>query len=231
MAEERAGGKRRIGLLWLVLGSLLLGARSAEPMPAEVVSELVAAASACAPQVSTVAVPFLEEEALLEEAERLGLLKAIEKGRRARGQQRRLAAAVVREARARGLDPQLVAAVAIVESQFDTYAVSSQGAMGVMQVMPATASWMEKRAVGPRELFDSERNIALGTAYLAWLIEQFGRVDAALLAYNAGPNAARRLLRERRGAGGYAAKVLAEHRRLQERAVGMCSLPLSPSGG
>jgi len=98
----------------------------------------------------------------------------------------------IREASERhGVDPYLVAAVVKAESGYDPEAVSAAGAVGLMQLMPSTAEWIEGRddwaagAVGT--LTDPEWNIELGTYYLAFLLELFeGDVRATLAAYNAG---------------------------------------------
>ena len=91
-----------------------------------------------------------------------------------------------------GLDPALVDAVIRTESSYRPDAVSSAGAVGLMQLMPRTA-----RAYGVRNRFDPVQNVAAGTAYLADLIREFGPGGArglvsALAAYNAGPAAVRR---------------------------------------
>ena len=138
-------------------------------------------------------------------------------------QRRRVAVAIVREARRNRLDPLLVAAVIHAESAFDCYALSPAGAMGLMQVMPATGRFLSARRgqpLGPaRNLFDAELNIELGTAYLADLLARFGSVEAALVAYNAGPGAARRILADRRARqrflAGYPRTVTAELARLR----------------
>ncbi len=141
--------------------------------------------------------------------------------------ERRAAAAVVREAEAAGLDPLLVAAVIEVESTFRNYAVSPVGAVGLMQVMPATGAWFGEKigvpATGRKELFDPERNIRLGAHYLADLQRKFGRTDLALLAYNAGPTRARTILNKgsdaelERWLDAYARKVISAQRRMQSR--------------
>ena len=114
-----------------------------------------------------------------------------------------MAIAIVREAEANGLDPLLVVAVIRAESSFNAYAVSGVGAMGLMQMMPTTGSFLAtQRGTTLRHrqtLFDAELNIELGTAYLASLLREFGTVEAALLAYNGGPSYARRVLRNRGG--------------------------------
>jgi soluble lytic murein transglycosylase-like protein len=90
------------------------------------------------------------------------------------------------------LDPLLVLAVIQVESRFDPTAVSSRGAMGLMQLRGETArelaedlglSWR-----GDEQLFDPETNVMLGCAYLSRLNRRFGGVDAALAAYSSGPS-------------------------------------------
>jgi soluble lytic murein transglycosylase len=137
-----------------------------------------------------------------------------------------VAVAIVREARIHSIDPLLVVAVIRTESAFNNYAVSPVGAMGLMQVMPSTAQWLSERLGSSLQrvtnLFDSELNIALGTAYLAELLQEFKQLDAALLAYNAGPVAARRILADRatrkRVLAGYPRKVLREHERLEREA-------------
>lgn len=82
-----------------------------------------------------------------------------------------------------GLDPGLLHAVAWQESRGSNLAVSDKGALGIMQLMPATAAAM---GVDP---FDPEANVRGGAAYLALMLEKFGAVELALAAYNAGPAA------------------------------------------
>lgn len=164
-----------------------------------------------------------EEAALYAEAEALGITTAVQASQLPQRQQRRLAMAIVREARANGLDPLLVVAVIHCESSFNNYAVSGVGAMGLMQVMPDTGSYLADKAGFKLQrhsnLFDSELNIELGTAYLANLIERFGTPERALVAYNAGPTQARKILAQsgarERFLAGYPAKVMREFRNLK----------------
>ncbi len=77
---------------------------------------------------------------------------------------------------------ELVDAIIQVESAWNPYAVSSKGAAGLMQLMPATAI-----RFGVRDRFDIEENIRGGVAYLAWLIRLFrGDLRLAVAAYQVG---------------------------------------------
>ncbi len=92
---------------------------------------------------------------------------------------------VEKASRSYGVDPDLIMAMIQVESGFNPRAVSSKGAMGLMQLMPATA-----RELGVSDPFDIEDNIMGGVKYLRYLSEKYkGNLELALAAYNAGPYA------------------------------------------
>jgi soluble lytic murein transglycosylase-like protein len=88
-----------------------------------------------------------------------------------------------------GLEPAIALGIMRQESSFDPTAISGAGAQGLMQLMPGTARKTSKDDGIPYDnLFDPSQNMALGTAYLAGLIQQFGNcLPLAIAAYNAGP--------------------------------------------
>lgn len=87
------------------------------------------------------------------------------------------------------LDVSLVLAVINVESGWDEDAVSSSGAVGVMQVMPRTSEEVAMRlGLANYDLTNFEDNVTIGCWYLRYLLDLFGDLRLALCAYNAGPN-------------------------------------------
>lgn len=95
----------------------------------------------------------------------------------------------------------LALAIARRESEFDPAARSPVGALGLMQVMPATAEMMAKATGQPfvraRLTGDPAYNVSLGSAYLRQLLDEFGPSVALIAAgYNAGPNRPRRWITE-----------------------------------
>jgi soluble lytic murein transglycosylase len=111
-------------------------------------------------------------------------------------------AAVEAEAQEFGVDALLLAALVRQESVFDVEALSPAGARGLAQLLPSTASLMARGldvAFYPEWITVPDLNLHLGAAHLAELLKRFGRVDAAIAAYNAGPQPVRRWL-ERAGA-------------------------------
>jgi soluble lytic murein transglycosylase-like protein len=79
----------------------------------------------------------------------------------------------------------LLRAVIVVESGFNSRAVSKRGAIGLMQLMPATAA-----RFGTSDSFDPRQNVTGGARYLKFLLDRFGQnISLALAAYNAGEDA------------------------------------------
>ena len=95
-----------------------------------------------------------------------------------------LAEAIDRHAVARDLEPRLVQALVQVESGYNRKARSNKGAIGLMQLMPGTAS-----DLAVSDPWDPEQNLRGGTSYLRQMFDRFGGLELALAAYNAGPEA------------------------------------------
>jgi peptidoglycan lytic transglycosylase len=93
-------------------------------------------------------------------------------------------------ARENDLDPALLAAVIYQESKFDSSAKSSSGAIGLMQLTPATARGIAIRTGGhafrTKDLYNAEINIRYGAWYLDNLFKKYGSEKLVLAAYNAG---------------------------------------------
>lgn len=88
------------------------------------------------------------------------------------------------------LEPALIHAVITVESKHNPKAISKKGAIGLMQLMPATAQDFGLNRV---RLQDNRQNILVGAKYLKALLRQFdGNLELALAAYNAGPAAVKK---------------------------------------
>ena len=102
-----------------------------------------------------------------------------------------VAQTIVEEARRHEMDPRVVMAVIVVESSGYNFARSHVGALGLMQIMPATGEELARELDiawrGPSTLFDPVQNIRLGVAYLRQLSDRYGELPAALAAYNWGP--------------------------------------------
>lgn len=110
---------------------------------------------------------------------------------------------------AEGIEPALAFSLVRVESEFTTSAVSAVGAVGLTQVMPATAQILQP-GIGRTDLFDRDTNLRLGFRYLRDMMRAYdGDLRLALLAYNRGPGRVDEILR---GGGdpsnGYARKVM-----------------------
>jgi soluble lytic murein transglycosylase len=82
----------------------------------------------------------------------------------------------------------LVLSVVREESRYNRFARSSKGALGLMQLMPDTASWILRDAVSDAQLADPYVNISAGTAYLDYLFRRLETTEYVVAAYNGGPN-------------------------------------------
>jgi len=123
------------------------------------------------------------------------------------------------------IDPEIAFGLVRAESSFRNTATSPVGAVGLTQLMPRTASWMQP-GVSRAELRNPSTNLDIGFRYLRYLLDKYdGNEDLALLAYNRGPGTVDRALR--RGMNpdnGYAAFVRGEanhgHRLFTQRGRG-----------
>ncbi len=99
--------------------------------------------------------------------------------------------------RAHDIDVELLQAVIATESGFNAKAVSRHGAVGLMQIMPATAAHFgvtgDKKTPIRKKLIDPGTNIKTGSRYLRYLLDLFnGQLEVALAAYNAGEGTIKR---------------------------------------
>ncbi|UHD45258.1 lytic transglycosylase domain-containing protein [Aureimonas altamirensis] len=97
------------------------------------------------------------------------------------------AAHIVEASQRFGIPEHWIRAVLRAESAGDVRAISSAGAMGLMQVMPDTWAGLRARHGLGRDPYDPRDNILAGTAYLREMFDRYGNVAAMLAAYNAGP--------------------------------------------
>lgn len=99
---------------------------------------------------------------------------------------------LVDAAREQGLNPNFVLAVSYWESGYDNEKISSDGAVGLMQIMPGTAEWAGPALLGRRvDLYRARDNARLGAALLAHYVDVFGDPKLALAAYYQGEQGTR----------------------------------------
>ncbi|MBE7559705.1 lytic transglycosylase domain-containing protein [bacterium] len=150
-------------------------------------------------------------------------------------QKMRIGKAVWEQSRLHGCSPLLIMALIITESSVRPEAKSPRNAHGLMQLLPEVgldlslhvaellapeeAASMGWTARAPEHLYDPETNIKLGMLYFAQLLDRFdGDLALAIRAYNAGPTAIARKLRQGEGLPeGYLSRVMANYRMLQEK--------------
>jgi soluble lytic murein transglycosylase-like protein len=123
---------------------------------------------------------------------------------------------IEKAAKSAALEPNLLRAVIVVESGFNSLALSKRGAVGLMQLMPATAS-----RFGVSNPYDPKQNVHAGACYLKFLMDRFGQnIRLALAAYNAGEEAVERNGRQIppfTETMAYVPKVLKIYRKLSEQ--------------
>jgi soluble lytic murein transglycosylase len=106
---------------------------------------------------------------------------------------------IKKEAARNNLDPYVVAGLIRQESVFDPRAHSRANALGLMQLLPSTGKLVARKQgsslISADQLYNPQLNIKLGTAYLADMINKFGRIEYAAAAYNGGPGRVDRWLK------------------------------------
>ena len=99
-----------------------------------------------------------------------------------------MADAAIRNSKRYGVPLELILSVAAIESAYNKNAVSSMGAIGVMQVMPDTAAFIARNiGVKTYDIHDIRTNIRFGTWYLKYLNQRYHDYSLAVRAYNCGP--------------------------------------------
>jgi len=130
---------------------------------------------------------------------------------------------IIHESKKYGHDPLLLTAVIITESSFNNWARSSRGALGLMQIRPATgkelAGEVSVRWKGTPSLYDPKTNIALGAYYLNKLLLHFGDLSLALEAYNHGPSRLKQYLKKGYRPKRYSEKVFRNYSWLQSPSI------------
>ncbi|MEH3046659.1 lytic transglycosylase domain-containing protein [Sphingomonas adhaesiva] len=97
------------------------------------------------------------------------------------------AAHIAEAAQRFGIPEAWIRAVMRIESRGRADATSPKGAMGLMQIMPSTWTYLSGRHALGRDPYEPRANILAGAAYLRAMYDRYGSVDAMLAAYNAGP--------------------------------------------
>ena len=125
---------------------------------------------------------------------------------------------IVHEGKKYGHDPLLLTAVIITESSFNNWARSNRGALGLMQIRPATGKELATEVSiqwrGALSLYDPETNISLGAYYLSKLFLHFDDLGLALEAYNHGPSRLKGYLKKGYRPKSYSSKVFKNYSQL-----------------
>jgi len=132
-----------------------------------------------------------------------------------------------------GIPAAWIRAVIRVESGGDPRAISSAGAIGLMQVMPSTWGALTARYALGRDAFDPRANILAGTGYLRDLIDRYADLPTALAAYNAGPGRVDAWRTRRRALPtetvAYVARIMPMIGTLGGNPIAAMSIPVAPS--
>ncbi len=198
--------RNRFGVIASVIGIGLIGLFSSRPIPQQA-TEPQAAKVPSSPKTATVATVYdvlTRCRASLPEGERW-----------------RLAGTIHQESRRYGYDPLFVAAMIDVESSCKPTARGTHGAVGLIQIRPATAKAMAAETGipwrGDATLRDGALNVRIGIRYLWTLEERFDDPRIAIAAYNLGPTRVAQMSRHRARNAKYVQRVLGRYQDLVEQ--------------
>lgn len=143
-----------------------------------------------------------------------------------------IAQAIIEQSEFYELDPIFTLAVIETESRFNPLAKGSFGEIGLMQIKPDTAEWISKKEgmwwTGIKSLEDPITNIAIGTAYLNYLRNNFnGHANKYLAAYNMGPKNVRRIYASEQKPKEYPLKVMKNYNEMYFKMVSNKSTKLA----
>lgn len=135
----------------------------------------------------------------------------------------KLAEVILMESLAHKIDPLFVLALIETESTFNNWSRSFRGAIGLMQIQPATGEELAGKLnldwQGEQTLFDPYTNVKMGVRYFADLKRRYRDLNITLAAYNTGPGRIDSMIMEGSGPeDGYALKVLENYKKFKERA-------------
>jgi len=141
---------------------------------------------------------------------------------------RGIAKELIRAESRTGVDALLLLALMEEESHYKLRAKSQRGALGLLQVQPATGRDVAERHQipwnGPDSLFEPAVNILIGATYLSELKQRFGSWELALAAYHQGPTKTNRILRRgRTPSSRYAGRVLRRFEALRDKSINKLS--------
>jgi soluble lytic murein transglycosylase-like protein len=138
----------------------------------------------------------METAATTAQAERESVITRQMEENKAFGLTRQLAEDIYDMAAKANVEPDVAFGLVRAESSFKDQATSYVGAVGLTQLMPATAKWLEPGTTR-EDLRNSETNLRIGFGYLRQLIDKYdGNEDLALVAYNRGPGTVDRILKK-----------------------------------
>lgn len=179
-----------------------------------------------------------EEGRLRRACQIMDVLRTASRGSISPSESAVIAREIERNARLYDFDPLLILAVVITESGADVDAVgrgasgAASGAVGVMQVKPATARAMARALGLPSptafDLMDPSYNLSVGVAFLLQMVHRYGDLRLGIMAYNVGPTGLESGLRgESQLPEGYYRKVLGRYRRLKDEVADPQTSPVS----